>query len=171
MNTSPASTRAIWKNCKQPFRQSARNSARAKSHVATGGVRTVHRGLQPKRTHLQGRYRVVADGAADQPDDDHRRRRRWIEKPLTTNSWSKPIETRWLAFQPVSSESRSARAEQTGNYDEDFEIHAHVRRVALPGRPIRRNSRSSSATWPARRWTVRARCGNSTTLRTTPAAR
>jgi WS/DGAT/MGAT family acyltransferase len=57
-----------------------------------------------------------------------------LEKPIEYKRLLETIETRWLAFKRFRQKAVNRRGGAQWILDEDFEIHAHVRRVALPGK-------------------------------------
>ena len=54
--------------------------------------------------------------------------------PITFERLLETIETRWLAFKRFRQKAVDRPGGAHWVLDEDFEIHAHVRRVALPGK-------------------------------------
>jgi WS/DGAT/MGAT family acyltransferase len=57
-----------------------------------------------------------------------------LEGPLDYRQLLETIETRWLAFRRFRQKAVKRPRGAEWVTDEDFEIHAHVRRVALPGK-------------------------------------
>jgi len=56
-----------------------------------------------------------------------------LENPIAYERLLETIETRWLAFKRFRQKAVDRPGGAHWVLDEDFEIHAHVRRVALPG--------------------------------------
>ena len=54
--------------------------------------------------------------------------------PIPYEQLLKTIETRWLAFKRFRQKAVDRPGGAYWQHDDDFEIHAHVRRVALPGK-------------------------------------
>lgn len=61
-----------------------------------------------------------------------------LEKPIAYERLLDTIEKRWLAFKRFRQKAVNRPGGAYWVLDEDFEIHAHVRRVALPGRADRK---------------------------------
>jgi WS/DGAT/MGAT family acyltransferase len=57
-----------------------------------------------------------------------------LERPVDYKRLLETIETRWLAFKRFRQKAVNSSRGAEWVTDEDFEIHAHVRRVALPGK-------------------------------------